>query len=147
MRSSLLSLVFSAFVVSCGVHQPSFDEVARVSSPSGRVDAVLVEVNGGATTSFGYSVFVVPTGKLVSRGEPGIVSLYGAVRNQSAYGADLVWDEADRLTVEYLTARHCEITRDAVKIGSDEITVTVRSNINNTAAPPGGMLYNRVKNR
>ncbi len=29
------------------------DEVARVASPSGKVDAVVVETNGGATTSFG----------------------------------------------------------------------------------------------
>jgi hypothetical protein len=30
----------------------SKDEVARVSSPNGQIDAVLVETNGGATTSF-----------------------------------------------------------------------------------------------
>jgi hypothetical protein len=39
------------------------DEVARVPGPSGGVDAVLFERNGGATPSFGYVVYVVPRGK------------------------------------------------------------------------------------
>ena len=38
----------------------SGDEVARVPAPSAQVDAVLLEWNGGATTSFGYEVFIVP---------------------------------------------------------------------------------------
>ena len=41
----------------------SFDEVARVLHPQANVDAVLVETNGGATTSFGYEVFVLSRGQ------------------------------------------------------------------------------------
>ena len=48
----ILSLLLSA----CGI--ASEDEVARVTSPDGRVEAVLIETNGGATTSFGYKVLV-----------------------------------------------------------------------------------------
>jgi hypothetical protein len=40
------------------VLQCTFDEVARATNPSGKVDAVLVERNGGATTSFGYNIYV-----------------------------------------------------------------------------------------
>ncbi|HEU4924800.1 MAG TPA: hypothetical protein VFT23_17200 [Burkholderiales bacterium] len=35
------------------------DEVARVPPPDKQLDAVLVESNGGATTSFWYDVYVV----------------------------------------------------------------------------------------
>ena len=38
-------------------------EVRRVPSPDGRVDAVLVRINSGATTSIGWNLFVVPAGE------------------------------------------------------------------------------------
>ncbi|MBL8397465.1 MAG: hypothetical protein JNL84_04855 [Candidatus Accumulibacter sp.] len=47
----LLAWFFSGLI-----GEPSKDEVARVVSPSGNIDAVLFETNGGATTSFGYEV-------------------------------------------------------------------------------------------
>jgi hypothetical protein len=48
----IAGLIF--FVSGCHSHIPhaSADEVARVTSPNGLVDAVLTESNGGATTSF-----------------------------------------------------------------------------------------------
>lgn len=81
------AVLLMAWLFSGLVGEPSKDEVARVVSPSGKVDAVLVEINGGATTSFGYEVYVVERGAQPS-GSP-TVSLYGAVRNQHAYGANL----------------------------------------------------------
>src|SRR5947208_1348029 len=85
------------FAVSCGIHESSFDEVVRVPSPSSRVDAVLVEGNGDATTSFGYYVYVVTSGKAVSRRDGSVANFYGAVRSDSAYGVDLRWESDDRL--------------------------------------------------
>jgi hypothetical protein len=44
------------FVVGCGL--VSRDEVARVISPDGRLEAILIETNGGATTAFGYEIWL-----------------------------------------------------------------------------------------
>jgi hypothetical protein len=38
-------------------------EIARVTSPDGRVDAVIVRDNCGAPCSYGYTVFVLPNGE------------------------------------------------------------------------------------
>ena len=85
---------------SCGLTgEWSKDEVARVVSPSGKVDAVLLETNGGATTSFGYEVYVVERGA-EPIGEPAVF-LYGAIRNQSAYGVNLKW-ESQKLSITSL---------------------------------------------
>ena len=63
-------------------------EVARTTSPSGKVDAVLVESSGGATTSFGYAVFVVPAGKSTWLYKK-VASFYDAARSEQAYGVNL----------------------------------------------------------
>lgn len=39
-----------------------YQEIERVKSPDGVVDAVLVRGSGGATTGFDFSVFIVPSG-------------------------------------------------------------------------------------
>src|SRR6267142_6719220 len=69
-----------------GLMEWSFDEVARVPHPNANVDAVLVETNGGATTSFGYEVFIFPRGQKPKRSDHAVASLYGAGRNDHAYG-------------------------------------------------------------
>ncbi len=146
LRSVTCCLVPLIFTISCGMGDWSYDEVARVPSPSGKVDAVLIEGNGGATTSFGYYLYVVTRGKKVSRKpDVAVASLYGAIRSKSAYGVDLKWDSNSELTGEYLSAQHSEIVKDAVTVAGQQITITLRSNVNNSAAPAGGMLYNLRK--
>ena len=39
-----------------------YEEIARLSSPDGRVDAVVVEVDAGAGNPFVYRLYVVPRG-------------------------------------------------------------------------------------
>lgn len=129
-----------AWLLSGLVGEPSKDEVARVVSPDGNIDAVLFETNGGATTSFGYEVYVVAHGAQPS-GSPA-VSLYGAVRNHHAYGANLRWASADSVAVEFLSAKSTKIDRQAQSIGTQTIRIAVREGITDNAAPPGGMLYN-----
>jgi hypothetical protein len=58
-RNRKLSFLPIALALLAGCSLVSRDEVARVASPDGRVEAVLIETNGGATTSFGYEVHVV----------------------------------------------------------------------------------------
>ena len=120
----------------------SFDEVARASNPSANVDAVLVETNGGATTSFGYEVFLFPRGQKPKRSDHPVVSLYGAGRNEHAYGANLRWTSNDTLVVEYLDAQHANWLNGSLDVNGRIINVTLKSGVNDPSAPPGGMLYN-----
>jgi hypothetical protein len=120
----------------------SHDEVARVPSPSGGAEAVLVESNGGATTSFGYEVYLVRAGEQYRKGKE-VASLYGAVRNASAYGADLRWTSSNRLVIEYWSAGDATILRRKSILGGRAITTELRSGVYNAKAPTGGMLYNR----
>lgn len=117
----------------------SFDEVARETAPGGGIDAVLVEENGGATTSFEYRVIVVPRGEAVLRGSEDAAWLYGAVRNTHAYGANLRWS-ADTLSVEYESARRDSVLQPTVRVRGRTVTVRLRPGVTDPAAPSGGML-------
>jgi hypothetical protein len=132
---SLMAWLFSGLV-----GEPSKDEVARVVSPTGKVDAVLFETNGGATTSFGYEIYVVERGAQPA-GSPAIW-LYGAVRNEHAYGANLKWASPDSVAVEFLNAKSVKIKQQTQTIGTQTIRFAVHDGVTDNAAPPGGMLYN-----
>jgi hypothetical protein len=56
LATGLLAVVV-AMLAGCA---PSQQELWRLTSPDGRVDAVFVEVNGGATVDFAYNLFIVP---------------------------------------------------------------------------------------
>src|SRR5438094_1125939 len=121
----------------------SQDEVARISDPSGAVDAVLFERNGGATTSFGYGVYVVPRGRPVNpAADSTVASLYAAVRSDSAYGVNIRWTGSDELAVEYLSARTAALRDSLVTIGQHAVRITLRPGVADPRAPGGGMLYN-----
>ena len=136
------SLVFSILLALFGcMNGPSHDEVARVRSPDGKVDAVLIESNGGATTSFWYDVYLVSSGRKPSNDS--VAYLYGAARNANAYGVNLKWQAADTLVIEYLSARDAKQTSSVVRRGEQDIQVVLRQGITDPKAPPGGMLYNQ----
>jgi len=139
-----VTLVFVGLTAGCFL--TSEDEVARVTSPSGRLDAVLVETNGGATTSFGYYAYVVTHGEKY-RLRPRVADLYGAGRSHQASGANLRWEGSRQLIIEYLTARQEHLDRRLAVVGSDTISVSLRSGVIDTTAPGGGMLYNLEKPR
>ena len=146
-RLRLLPLLFIAVTAaSCGTSNVSFDEVARATSPSGKVDAVLVEMNGGATTSFGYNIYVVPKGQPVPKPNAQIAKLYGAVRNQKAYGVNLRWEGANNVAAEYLKAENAEVLTESVEVAGEHVGIMLRPNVSDPSAPAGGMLYNLKKN-
>ena len=134
------AVLLLAWLSSGLVGEPSKDEVARVVSPTGKVDAVLFETNGGATTSFGYEIYVAEHGAQPA-GAPAIF-LYGAVRNRHAYGANLKWTSPDSVAVEFLSAESTKIKQQTQSIGTQVIYFTVHEGVTDNAAPPGGMLYN-----
>jgi hypothetical protein len=139
-----LSLVAVALALLTGCGLVSRDEVARVPSPDGRVEAVLMETNGGATTSFGYEVHVVEKGRPAS---DQVAWLYGASRNENACGANLKWISDNELVVEYLEARDQTLGRASVSVAGRAIKVSLRSGVRDPTAPAGGMLFNLERTR
>ncbi len=107
--------------------------------PDNRLDAILFESNGGATTSFGYEVII---GRKGSREGAKIAKLYGAVRNSQAYGVDIRWNSNNELVIEYLNVKSPPEIQEAIDVDGRHIHVLVRSGVTNLNAPSGGMLYN-----
>src|SRR5215207_8000750 len=70
-RSTLHLIALVLLCAGCASH----DEVSRVPSPDRHLDAVLVESNTGATTSFWYDVYVVKDGSSTRWGTFGSVRL------------------------------------------------------------------------
>jgi hypothetical protein len=79
-----------------------YEEIARAKSLDGVVDAVIVRGNGGATTSYTYSVFIVPSGVAFDEKSP----LFDFHKKQDLFGTDtrdfqLVWKEPRSLEIRY----------------------------------------------
>ena len=141
MRHLRYFVIFLLLIVaSCIVSQ---EEVSRVPCPDGRVEAVLIETDGGATTSFGYRILVEKKGQWFS-GEQ-VAWLYGAGRNENAYGVNLKWNSDTELFIEYLDAREAELMKPKVEIADRTIGVAFRAGITDPTAPAGGMLRNLKK--
>lgn len=115
------------------------DTVATVKSPNGLVEAILDETNGGATTDFGYEVSL----KGVSSGQRAVrvAKLYGAIRNESAYGVNLVWLSNQALEIQYWKAERAEIEQSPA-VNGQQIAVRFKAGVLDELAPAGGMDYN-----
>lgn len=141
----LHSLVVLGFFACCVL--PLFPpvsrcEVARTASPLPGLDAVLFETNGGATTSFGYDVYVVTAGHLVQRSDRPVASVYGAHPSRFAPGVNLRWHDADLLIAEYLHAYSVEQPKPTVRIGNRTVRIELRDGIDVTSTPTGSMERN-----
>jgi hypothetical protein len=144
MSWSALVVGLSVTLLGCG---PSTDEVARLRSPGGSLEGVVIETNGGATTSFGYEIDVVPAGGSIRQGRR-VASLYGAVRNDHAYGVTLRWLAPDSLRIEYLRAKWAHLEGSfPVEIAKRAVSVELAEGLADPSAPPGGMLYNLERAR
>jgi hypothetical protein len=119
----------------------SSDEVARVRSPAGDVEGVVVEVNGGATTTFRYDIYLVPAGQKIY-GSRAVAVLVGAARSEQAYGVNLRWISDQALSVEYFEAKTAKVAESSVQVGGRDIWVALQPGVSDPAAPIGGMLYN-----
>ena len=102
----------------------------------------MIDTNGGATTSFGYKVYIVPAGSGTWRGQE-VASLYGAVRNENAYGVNIRWITGNSLAIEYLHARQQHVAMAVAEVAGERVKIALRDGISDPTAPAGGMLYNR----
>lgn len=137
VRLAALGSTIAIFVVACGL--VSGDEVARVISPDGRLEAILFETNGGATTAFGYEIWLRERDR---ESRERVATLYGAVRNESAAGVNLRWMDDMQLVVEYHEARTEALEKPSVKIGGRDVLVALKPHVSDPTAPAGGMLFN-----
>ena len=117
----------------------SHDEVARVWSPNGEVAATLFEENGGATTSFGYEVEL---GSKNGSERKLVAQVYGAQRNEEAYGANLRWVDNNILVIECLKTKTPSTINSPVNFDNQKVEVILRTGIEDKEAPPGGMKFN-----
>ena len=136
-----LRCVAALLLASCGADNVSRDEVVRATSPDGKADAVVVEVNAGATAAFVYDVFVLPQGATPA-GEAA-VSLHGATRNAQAYGVNLHWQDATHLDIAYLQAKQVLRASETVPVAGKAVQITLTAGVNDPDAPAGGMAYNQ----
>jgi hypothetical protein len=135
-------LAFSFSVPSC----VSNDEVARASSPSGQLDAIVMEDNGGATTSFGYTVLIAEVGSPPRKGTR-VASFYGATRSERAYGVNARWISDDVLRIEYLKAQSARLEPPgSFSVDGRSISVSLEAGISDPRACAGGMLHARTSN-
>jgi hypothetical protein len=123
----------------------SSDTVVRAASPSGHVEALLDENGCGATTSFGYVVSLRPAASSVANGVH-VASAYGAVRNDRAYGMNLVWADENTLEIQYWKAHWVTLERPDVSVDGATIATRMKADVRDESAPAGGMLYN-IKRR
>jgi len=72
-----------------------YEEIARLSSPDGRVDAVVVEVDAGAGNPFVYRLYVVPRGGAWRKG-----------------GERVSYSDPVSFRVTWADARHLELCYD-----------------------------------
>lgn len=117
----------------------SSDEVLRITSPDGRVDAIVFETNCGAPCSFVYEIWSAPKG-----GRNGVRVAYvdAAVRNEKAWGVNLKWLGSDRLAVEYLRADSSQLEKPSIEVAGDRVEISLRDGVQDPRAPAGGMEFN-----
>src|SRR5258706_11291865 len=138
MRFGLLA---TAIIFIAGCAGPQWDEVARTGSPSGTLDAVLLETSGGATTTYQYAVRLVKKDGGFSESVPA-ATLVGAARNEQAYGVNLRWESSTVLRIEYQSATSTTTSQAPLIVNGIPVTVVLHPGVIDPNAPPGGMYFN-----
>ena len=133
----VVAILFGAFLY---VAAPTEDKVDEAVSPNGKLTAILVETNGGGTTSFGYFVQLAPSENLNK--VQTVASLYGAQRSEQAFGANLRWRSDGELAVEFMSATSADLLNASASVGGVTVRTALHSGIKDETAPAGGMLYN-----
>lgn len=74
-------------------------EILRIPSPDNRVEAVLTEISGGATTSFVYNLYIVPSKTELSK------KAHELFRADHVDEIKVFWSEVKLLKIQYKEAR------------------------------------------
>jgi len=122
MRAPLTAGVFLGLIAGCADHK----QIARIPAPDGSVEAVVVEGNGGATTSFWYDVYIVQPGADYSSG-PDVAYTYGSLKHDREFGVDVSWKTPTDLDVAYQSAMKTSLNYSVTTVAGKQITVALRS--------------------
>jgi hypothetical protein len=134
--SPLGAIIFRAFAIcalalaasSCAIH----DEVARVSSSDGTVDAIAIRGDGGGTVTFWYEIYVAERGAGYSSGHL-VASLTGPLLNAQDFGVNLKWAGPNDLYVEYYSTRKAKVDSSTVQVGAKRINVSLHPGVTSTS--------------
>jgi len=101
MQISRISILFFIIFLSNGCDENSVcnqKEISRKSSPDSIVDALVIQENCGATTSYSYKVYIVPNGE------------------NPFNNFVFLSDKTDKLEVSWLSSKSLSITYDKARI-------------------------------
>lgn len=113
--------LFGSGILICGCS--SHNEVQRLTSPDGKVDAIVIESDCGPVCDVVDDVELAPKG---SHSGERVAWFDSAVRNENAWGVDLKWPDADSLSIEYLRADKAELLKENVDISGEVVSVSLR---------------------
>lgn len=110
VTGAVFGLVIAASVSfqSCDPWPMSHEEVARLRSPAGDIDAIVMRSSSGALSDFGYGVILVPAGHSIAHGIE-VAGLYGALRDEQTSGVAPRWVSDDVLRIEFMRARYAHL--------------------------------------
>ena len=94
----LIALCFFSGCIFDGWH---YQEIKRVKSPDGLVDAILAEGNGGATTGLTYSIFLAPSGTAFDEKSELFAQEQALVKESGNPDIELVWRNAKFLQIRF----------------------------------------------
>ena len=106
----LVVLVLCLSIHSCAL-DVGYEEVQRDTSPNEKYDAVVIQVNGGATVAFAYDIYLVRKGLIVkpdlkaSANQVKVAHIYAAALNERRAGLNIRWVGSKKLEIEYETCR------------------------------------------
>jgi hypothetical protein len=116
-------LVGLLFVAACS----DWQEISRARGPDGRIDAVLEEDPGNATTSFYYRVLLLPANAVRSKvRSTEVATLYAARTSDTTVGVLLKWSEPDTLVVEYYFAQEADLVDSVPTVNGSRFHVVLK---------------------
>jgi hypothetical protein len=131
--------LFAGLLRSC---LPISYEVARVASPEGDVDAVVLEQSGGATVSLPLYVELQSRDKVLPGGDL-VVSIYGPTGRNHPCGVSPRWKTKDALVIEYERADWVKLEKSFIEVAGHKISVSLQSGVTTPWEPGACRRYNR----
>ncbi len=95
---SVLVSCLLALLITMGCDIVEREEIGRLPSPDLLVDAIVVRTNAGATTDYGYRVYIKPIGEKPTGGDEIFIG-------DKLLGLRVAWNEAGFLNIEYSDGR------------------------------------------
>ncbi len=132
-----LIVLFSLVICSCNIAGGvSHEERAWANSPDEKTHAILIETNGGATTTFGYLVELHPSDH---RGQkPVRVADFYRVNSQCEYGLHMRWRDANTLVLGFVSADQMHVSKSA-DVGGKDVRIIVEAGEGEYTDPCRGM--------